>query len=167
VSNALAAAAVGLVDGLALHDIASGLAQADVQLRVRTHRGRGGSTLIDDTYNASPSSVLAALDLLAEIQGRRIAVLGGMAELGAASHEGHLTVGRRAAETADVIYAIGDEAQLIAESAQDAGHKHVYGCRTKEQGAEALSRDLRVDDVVLFKASRAMAFETLIEELKE
>ena len=167
VSNALAAAAVGLADGLSLEDVAAALAEADVQVRIRTHIGRSGATLIDDTYNASPSSVMAALDLLAEIPGRRIAVLGEMAELGPASHEGHLAVGRRAAETADIIHAIGEEAKLIAQAARDAGHRAVHGWSTKEEAAEALLAGLREDDVVLLKASRAMAFETLVEALKE
>ncbi len=167
VSNALAAAAVGLADGMSLEEVGAALAEADVQVRIRTHRGRNGATLIDDTYNASPASVTAALDLLAEIPGRRIAVLGDMAELGAASHEGHLTVGGRAAETADIIHAIGEEAQLIAQAARDAGHRAVRQWSNKAEAAEALLADLRRDDVVLLKASRAMAFETLVEALKE
>jgi UDP-N-acetylmuramoyl-tripeptide--D-alanyl-D-alanine ligase len=167
VSNALAAAAVGLADGLALEEVASGLESADAQVRVRTHRGRNGATLIDDTYNASPASLTAALDLLAEIPGRRIAVLGDMAELGAASREGHLTVGRRAAETADVIHAVGEEAALIAQAARDAGHGNVHHWHSKEAVAEALAGGLRQDDVVLLKASRAMAFETIVEALRE
>jgi UDP-N-acetylmuramoyl-tripeptide--D-alanyl-D-alanine ligase len=167
VSNALAAAAVGLADGLSLEDVAAGLATADVQVRIRTQVGRNGATLIDDTYNASPASMLAALDLLAEIPGRRIAVLGDMAELGVASKEGHLTVGRRAAETADVIHAVGVEAALIAQAARDTGHRDVHHWSTKEEASGALSTGLRADDVVLLKASRAMAFETLVEALKE
>ena len=167
VSNALAAAAVGLADGLSLEEIALGLAVADVQVRIKTHRGRNGATLIDDSYNASPASMLAALDLLAEIPGRRIAVLGDMAELGAASKEGHLTVGRRAADTASVIHAVGVEAALIAQAAREAGHPDVHYWRAKEEVSAALLDSLRVDDVVLLKASRALAFETLLEALKE
>jgi UDP-N-acetylmuramoyl-tripeptide--D-alanyl-D-alanine ligase len=167
VSNALAAAAAGLADGMTLTDVAGALAAAQVPLRVQVHRARGGGTILDDTYNASPASVSAALDLLAEIPGRRIAVLGDMAELGAASREGHLAVGRRAAETADVIHAIGEEAGLIAQAAREAGHRDVHHWPTKEAACDALAEDLRPDDVVLLKASRAIALETLLEALKE
>lgn len=167
VSNALAAAAVGLADGMSLAEVAAALGRAQVPLRIQVHRARGGGTILDDTYNASPVSVSAALDLLAEIPGRRIAVLGDMAELGAASDEGHLVVGRRAAETADVIHAVGEEAALIAKAARAAGHRTVHHWPAKEQAAEALLADLRPDDVVLLKASRALALETLLEVLKE
>jgi len=167
VSNALAAAAVGLADGMALAEVSAALAAAEVPLRLQVHRGRNGCTLLDDTYNASPASMAAALDLLAEIPGRRIALLGDMAELGAASREGHLATGRRAAETADVIHAVGEEAQLIADGARAGGHDNVHHWSTKEQAAEAVAGDLRPDDVILLKASRAMAFETLLDVLKE
>jgi UDP-N-acetylmuramyl pentapeptide synthase len=89
-----------------------------------------------------------------------------MAELGAASKEGHVTVGRRAAEAADVIHAVGDEAALIAQEAREAGHRDVHHWRSKEELQEVLSHELRSHDVVLFKASRAMAFETLVEKLR-
>ena len=167
VSNALAAAAVGLADGLTVAEVAEGLAHADIQVRFRTYPGHNGSLLIDDTYNASPASMNAALDLLAEIPGRRVAVLGDMGELGAASEEGHMTVGRRAAETASVIHAVGVEAALIARTARDAGHRETHHWPTKEAACEALLAGTQPDDVVLLKASRAMAFETLVEALKE
>jgi len=165
VSNALAAAAVGLADGLSLEEVAAGLANADVRVRIKIRGGHAGATLIDDTYNASPASMAAALDLLAEIPGRRIAVLGDMGELGAASKEGHQTVGQRAAETADIIHAVGEEAALISQAARDAGHKDVYHWLTKDEAGTALLSTLQADDVVLLKASRAMAFETLVEAL--
>jgi UDP-N-acetylmuramoyl-tripeptide--D-alanyl-D-alanine ligase len=167
VSNTLAAAAVALADGMPLRDVAGALEQARVPLRLQVHRARGGATLLDDTYNASPASMAAALDLLAEIPGRRVAVLGDMAELGAAEHEAHLAVGRRAAETADVIHAIGDKASLIAQAARDGGHRAVFHYETKEAAADAVVRDLRPDDVVLLKASRAMALEMLLEKLRD
>jgi UDP-N-acetylmuramoyl-tripeptide--D-alanyl-D-alanine ligase len=167
VSNALAAAAVALADGFSLDDVAAALASARVPLRVQVHRAKGGGMIIDDTYNASPASMAAALDLLAEIPGHRIAVLGDMAELGAAADEGHLAAGRRAAETADAVHAVGELAQLIARAAREAGHSDVHHWPTKEAVAEALLPALRPDDVVLVKGSRAMAMETLVEALKE
>ncbi|MEX0785679.1 MAG: UDP-N-acetylmuramoyl-tripeptide--D-alanyl-D-alanine ligase [Dehalococcoidia bacterium] len=167
VSNALAAAAVGLADGMPLRDVVAALETAEVPLRLHVFRAKGGGTILDDTYNASPASMAAALDLLAEIPGRRIAVLGEMAELGAASREGHLAVGRRAAETADIIHAVGEQGELIAEAARASGHHAIYEYPTKEAALEAVSAGLRPDDVVLLKASRAMAFETLLEALKE
>src|SRR3990172_7213400 len=108
VSNGLAAAAVALAEGMSLGEVATALGRAQVPLRIQVHRGRAGSTILDDTYNASPASMAAALDLLAEIPGRRPALLGAMAELGPAAPEGHLAVGRRAAETADIIHAVGE-----------------------------------------------------------
>jgi UDP-N-acetylmuramoyl-tripeptide--D-alanyl-D-alanine ligase len=167
VSNTLAAAAVALADGMSLAEVAGALAQARVPLRIQVYRARGGGTILDDTYNASPASMAAALDLLAEIPGRRIAVLGDMAELGAAEEEGHLAVGRRAAETADVIHAVGEKATLVAQAARNGGHRAVHHWPTKEVAAEAVAADLRPDDVVLLKASRAMALETLLDVLKE
>jgi UDP-N-acetylmuramoyl-tripeptide--D-alanyl-D-alanine ligase len=167
VSNALAAAAVGLADGLSLNDVASALHDARVPLRIQVHRAPNGATILDDTYNASPASVTAALDLLAEIPGRRIAVLGDMAELGGASDEGHRAVGRRASETADVIHAVGDQAALIAEAARAGGHRDVHHWPSKEAAAEAIGGDLRPDDVVLLKASRAIELETLVGDLEE
>jgi UDP-N-acetylmuramoyl-tripeptide--D-alanyl-D-alanine ligase len=167
VSNALAAAAVALADGMSLAEVAAALGQARVPLRIQVHRARGGGTILDDTYNASPASMAAALDLLAEIPGRRVAVLGDMAELGAAEREGHLAVGRRAAETADVIHTVGDLAAIIAESARKTGHGATYHWPTKDAAGEALAADMQPDDVVLLKASRAMELETLLDVLKE
>jgi UDP-N-acetylmuramoyl-tripeptide--D-alanyl-D-alanine ligase len=167
VSNALAAAAVGLADGMSLAEVAAALGTARVPLRVQVHQGRGGCTILDDTYNASPASMAAALDLLAEIPGRRIAVLGDMAELGAAEREGHLAVGRRAAETADVIHAIGELGGLVAEAAREAGHRETHHWSSKEAAGERLAGDLGPDDVVLLKASRAVALETMLDVLKE
>ncbi len=167
VSSALAAAAVALADGMSLAEVAAALASAQVPLRIQAHRGRGGCTILDDSYNASPASMAAALDLLAEIPGRRVAVLGDMKELGAAERESHVAVGRRAAETADVIHTVGEVAGIIAEAAREAGHDSTHHWSTKEEAGEALAADLRPDDVVLLKASRAMALETLLAVLKE
>jgi UDP-N-acetylmuramoyl-tripeptide--D-alanyl-D-alanine ligase len=90
-----------------------------------------------------------------------------MRELGAAEAEGHRDVGRRAAEVADVIYAVGDLGRWIGDAAIQAGHDAVHIVLDKAEIAPQLLPDLWPGDVVLLKASRAMALETLLDELKE
>ena len=164
--NALAAVTVALVEGMKLEEVAQALAVARVPLRLHVYRGRNDSTLLDDTYNASPASMLAALELLADLPGRRIAVLGDMRELGAEEHEGHRVVGREAARVAQIIYAVGELGRLIGEEAKRAGHPAVSLWPSKEAAAKQLAEELQVGDVVLLKASRAMALETVVPELK-
>lgn len=160
--NALPAAAAGLAEGLALDEVVSALAVAQVPLRLSVHRARCGATILDDTYNASPSSMMAALDLLAELPGRRIAVLGDMRELGGLEEEGHRSVGLRAAEVAQLIYVVGDLGRLTGEAARLAGHDGVSFWRSKQEAAQDLRGRLEPGDVVLLKASRAMALETTL-----
>jgi UDP-N-acetylmuramoyl-tripeptide--D-alanyl-D-alanine ligase len=167
VHNALAAAAVGIVDGLELADVASALSEAQVPARLKAHRGINGSTLIDDAYNASPASMKAALDLLGEVPGRKIAVLGDMRELGPAELESHQEVGRAAAEVADLIFAIGELGRWIGDAAIQAGHGGVQIMMDKADVASALLPELQPGDVVLLKASRALALESLLDDLKE
>ena len=110
VHNALAGAAVGLAAGMTLDEIAAGLADGwSAPHRVAIVR-LGGVTIVDDSYNASPRSVIAALDLLAGLPGRRGAVLGEMLELGDASEEGHREVGEAAARTVDWLMVVGSGA---------------------------------------------------------
>jgi UDP-N-acetylmuramoyl-tripeptide--D-alanyl-D-alanine ligase len=165
--NALAAAAAGLVEGLALDEVVSALAVAQVPLRLTVHRARCGATILDDTYNASPSSMMAAFDLLAELPGRRIAMLGDMRELGAMEEQGHRSVGQRVAEVADLIYVVGDLGRLTGEAARQVGHGGVSFWSSKEEAARDLRRRLEPGDVVLLKASRAMALETVLPLLVE
>jgi UDP-N-acetylmuramoyl-tripeptide--D-alanyl-D-alanine ligase len=163
--NALAAATVGLADGLSLQEIAAVLAAADILLRLRVLSGPQGSTILDDTYNASPASMLAALDLLAELPGRHLALLGDMLELGTFEEEGHCLVGERAARTTDILYTVGERGRIIGEAAQAAGHQDVRFLASKEKAAAAIRETLSEGDRLLVKASRAMALETVIEEL--
>jgi len=165
--NALAAAAAALVEGLALDEVVSALAVAQVPLRLSVHRARCGATILDDTYNASPSSMMAALDLLAELPGRRIAVLGDMRELGALEELGHRSVGQRAAEVAQLIYVVGELGRLTGEEARLAGHDAVSFWSSKEEAAQDLRQRLEPGDVVLLKASRAMALETTLPLLMD
>ena len=166
VHNALAAAAVALTDGLDLEEIAAALSEAQIPTRLAAHPGVNGSLVIDDTYNASPASMRAALDLLGEVPGRKFAVLGDMRELGAAEGEGHREVGRHAAGVADVIYAVGDLGRWIGDAAQAAGHRDVHIVADKGEIAPSLAPRLRPGDVVLLKASRALALETVRDELR-
>ena len=101
VHTVLRAAAVGLVEGLTWDEIVRGLQESQAQLRMVAVRAENGALILDDTYNASPESVLAALNLLEELKGRRIAVLGDMLELGQYERAGHEKVGARAAEVAN------------------------------------------------------------------
>ncbi len=166
VHNALAAAAAGLTEGIALADIAEALTEAQIPTRLSAHKGANGSTIINDTYNASPDSMRAALDLLGEVPGRKFAVLGDMRELGDAGHDGHIDIGRRAAEVADVIFAVGDLGRWIGDAAFKAGHSDVHIVMDKSEIAPALLPQLAPGDVVLVKASRALALETVVEALE-
>ncbi|HVP04796.1 MAG TPA: UDP-N-acetylmuramoyl-tripeptide--D-alanyl-D-alanine ligase [Dehalococcoidia bacterium] len=163
---ALAAAAVALEEGMTPDEVASALREARLDLRLTVRTGPNGSTIIDDSYNASPASMIAALDLLSESKARRrIAVLGHMRELGAAEDEGHEQVGRHAATTCDVLMVCGEDARLLAEAARAAGHTGVRLLATPEETAETLRQELREGDVCLVKASRAVGLESVVEAL--
>jgi UDP-N-acetylmuramoyl-tripeptide--D-alanyl-D-alanine ligase len=163
---ALAAAAVAMEEGLRLSEVANALAQSRPELRSRVLRGPNGATILDDSYNASPASMLAALDLLAELPGRRIALLGDMLELGAAEVDGHRQVGERAAMACDLLLVVGTRAQPLAEAAEG-GTAEVRGLASNAQAIDMLKRELREGDHVLIKASRAMAFEEVVSALTE
>ncbi len=123
VHTVLRAAAVGLVEGLTWQEIVAGLRSGHAQLRLVAVRTQSGALMLDDTYNASPESTLAALNLLAEIEGHKIAVLGDMLELGPYAEQGHEMVGVRAAEVADELVTVGELGRIIAASARTAGMK--------------------------------------------
>ncbi len=161
----LAAAAVALTEGMALDEIADALAEARPDLRLRVLPGPNASTIIDDSYNASPASMLAALDLLAGMPRRRIALLGEMRELGAAEEEGHRQVGERAASACDLLLVLGEKARPLAEAALAAGLEDVRRLESAEAAVEALRAELGKGDHLLVKASRALALETVVDAL--
>ncbi|GBD13248.1 UDP-N-acetylmuramoyl-tripeptide--D-alanyl-D-alanine ligase [bacterium HR24] len=164
--NALAAAAVALALGMEWEEVVEALAAARSELRLRLVAGPGGSTIIDDSYNASPASVMAALDLLAEMPGRRLALLGDMRELGEVAEAAHREVGAHAARTCHVLLAVGEMARLVAEAARTAGHPDVRLLADKDEAIRVLARELRAGDYLLVKASRALALETVVEALR-
>jgi len=169
VHTALRAAAVGLVEGLSWEEILSGLQQTHAQLRLVAVPGPGGSILLDDTYNASPDSTIAALNLLAELEGRRLAVLGDMLELGSYEEAGHRMVGARAAAVADELLTVGPRARWIAEEATRAGlpASHVVHVESAEQAIKALRLRVGAGDVILVKGSRGMRMDQIVDELAE
>jgi UDP-N-acetylmuramoyl-tripeptide--D-alanyl-D-alanine ligase len=168
VHTALRSAAVGLVEGLGWQEIVEGLRTTHTQLRLVAVRARSGALLLDDTYNASPDSTLAALNLLEELEGRKVAVLGDMLELGPYERQGHERVGVRAAEVADRLITIGERARVIAETARAAGF--VPGSITvlsnSTEAIELLSEQLESDDVVLVKGSRGMEMDRIVSALE-
>jgi UDP-N-acetylmuramoyl-tripeptide--D-alanyl-D-alanine ligase len=169
VHNALAAAAVGRAAGLSLEEVAAGLADGwSAPHRAQLVRA-GGVTLVDDSYNASPRSVVAALELLGGLPGRRGAVLGEMLELGEASEEGHRTVGEAAARTVDWLVVVGRDAAPIAEGALDAGMDpgRVSTARDADAVLATLPPRLRAGDVVLVKASRGIGLDRLVDGLRD
>jgi len=168
VHTVLAAAAVGLIEGLTWEEIVSGLRNVPEQLRLLVVPGRNGATLIDDTYNSSPTSALAALNLLAEMPGRHLAVLGDMLELGSYEAEGHRLVGRRATEVAAALVAVGPRGRLIGEEARAVGMPpEAVHCAADNAAAVALLQGLlQPGDFVLIKGSRGMAMEAIVNALR-
>jgi UDP-N-acetylmuramoyl-tripeptide--D-alanyl-D-alanine ligase len=168
VHNGLAAAAVGIAAGVGLGQIGEGLAQG----WSAPHRGQvvraGGVTIVDDSYNASPGSVKAALELLGGLPGRRVAVLGEMLELGDGHISGHLDVGEAAAGIVDLLVVVGDEALAIADGARDAGldPAKVLLVHDRDAALDVLRPRLRDGDVVLVKASRGVALDLLVDALR-
>lgn len=169
VSNALLAAAVGNAVGLSIEQIAVGLES------VKLVGGRlrkveiGGIVILDDTYNANPESVLAALRTLAcfpiEEGAHRIAVLGRMGELGHYTQTGYDRVGRGAAEAVDCLVTVGKETGPMAEAARSAGLERVYTVPDHTSATTLLRSITRPGDIVLIKGSRAAAMETILNQL--
>jgi len=168
VHTALRATAAGLVEGLSWGEIINGLHQGNNQLRLVAVRTPSGAMILDDTYNASPESTLAALNLLQGMKGRRIAVLGDMLELGIYEREGHEMVGLRAAEVVDWLVAVGERAKIIAESAQSAGLKpsQISWVKDVAQATQVLKDQLKDGDVVLVKGSHGLRMDRMIAELE-
>jgi len=169
VHTALCAASVALVLGMSWEEIIAGLRDQTSQLRLVAVPGPCESTILDDTYNASPASSIAALNLLGELSGRKLAVLGDMYELGAYTEEGHRLVGRRAREVVELLVTVGPLGRMIGEEAQEAGMA-ATAIHQVETGAEAaaLVRTLvQPGDVILIKGSRGLKMEQIVADLAQ
>jgi len=167
IHNALAAAAVGHAAGFDAITIGAALAVGFSAPHRTTMIEAGAWRILDDSYNASPDSMVAVLDLLASLPGRRVAVLGEMRELGPEAPEGHRRVGRHAAEVAQLLVAVGIGGALIAEGARRAGRSglEVLEAPDAEAALDLLRPRLQPGDTILIKGSRAVELERLIPPL--
>ena len=165
VGDAMAAITVGLKLAVPSERIAESLAS------FRNMSGRqeifkaGEYTIINDCYNAGPESMTAALGVLGNRPGRRIAVLGDMLELGDCAQAEHYKVGRIAAEKADLVFAYGPHAGRVIDGTLTGGMPETMGRAfdSREEMAKALKRAARPGDVLLFKASHGMHLELVLE----
>ena len=167
--NALLAIALGAELGLTREQISRGLAECQPPIMRLNFFEANGVRVLDDSYNANTDSAVAALETLCGLpfQGRRVAVLGDMAELGAHSAAAHAEVGRRTAELAvGQLFAVGKMAAVTAQAARDAGLMRVFEFAEVEAAWNVLRSFLKPGDVVLLKASRAARLERIAEMLK-
>jgi UDP-N-acetylmuramoyl-tripeptide--D-alanyl-D-alanine ligase len=169
VVNALFAIAVGAELGLSRAEIQTGLAECKPPKMRLQFWEANGVRVLDDAYNANADSTIAALETLCDLplQGRRVAVLGDMGELGAHSESAHAEVGRRAAELKiGQLFAVGKMAAVTAKAARDGGLTRVVEFENVEAAVKVVRNFLRAGDVVLLKASRAARLERIAETLK-
>src|SRR5438874_3724646 len=165
VQNAMLAVAAGRAFGVSLEDCAAGLAATPLTKARLQIREINGVQFIDDSYNANPDSMKAALRTLMELEsdGKRIAVLGRMLELGAESERGHREVGETAATLGiDHLIAIADD--TIADAAEKAGLENSAVAKDASEAAEMLSEIVAPGDLVLIKGSRSSRTELVLDE---
>jgi UDP-N-acetylmuramoyl-tripeptide--D-alanyl-D-alanine ligase len=167
VHTALRATAVGLAEGMSWDQILEGLQDRRAPLRLVAVPGPQGSTLLDDTYNANPESTIAALNLLAELEGRKIAVLGDMLELGPYEESGHRKVGLRAMDVADILVTVGELGRIIGNEARRNGMPvdRLRLCASNDEAVEFLKQAIRPGDMVLVKGSRGLHMEDIVAAL--
>ena len=166
----LIAAAVGEHFGLTADEIEQGIARfVPTRMRMNLVQRGNGITILDDTYNANPQSMRAAISVLADSRSAwKLAVLGDMFELGPYSPALHTGVGEYLGKRKiDCLVAVGDQARYLAEGAQSAGMTAVYPCADKKAAREILPGLIRPDSTILVKASRGMRMEELVDQLLE
>lgn len=167
VMNTLAACAVGLELGLTLEQIQKGISCfVPTQMRMNIIKTQYNITIINDVYNANPVSMKASIDVLAKAEGRKVAILGFMGELGENQKQMHKEVGEYVAQKKiDVLISIGDVAECYDEGAKQKGMKEVYHFESQQDFWKNTSL-LKEGDTVLIKASRSRQFEKTVEKLQ-
>jgi UDP-N-acetylmuramoyl-tripeptide--D-alanyl-D-alanine ligase len=167
VHTVLRATAVGLIEGLTWDEIIPGLRDLTAQLRLVAVPGPNDSIILDDTYNSSPESAVAALNLLEDLDGRRVAVLGDMLELGPVEETSHRIVGRRARSVAHILVSVGPRGQYIAEEALAVGMppQRVFITENSEEAIPLLERIIGSGDIILVKGSRGVKMDRIVAAL--
>jgi UDP-N-acetylmuramoyl-tripeptide--D-alanyl-D-alanine ligase len=165
----LAATAIALNEGLDWETIQTGLSKSNIDLRMKHEVLPNNVTLIDDTYNASPESTIAALKLLGQLSGRRVAILGDMLELGQYEKSGHSAVGEFSVTAADMLLLVGERSKYTQQSALDHGfsHQNIMWFPNADSAANPASDLLQKGDVVLVKGSNSMHMDRIIKAIKE
>lgn len=165
VVNALAAVTVGLTCGLMPEQIREGLKSfRNTGMRQRIY-DREGLHIIEDCYNAGPESMRASFRVLDRAKGRKIAVLGGMLELGSYATQEHYLVGREAAATVDMLFVYGANSEEYVRGAMEAGLQNAWKFDTHEALTAALQAELLPGDTLLIKGSRGMKMERVLQNL--
>ena len=168
--SALAALGVGLSQDFNLIDISESLSQYKAPVgRLRLVEGIKNTYILDDTYNASPKAVHAALDTLADLPaaGRKIAILGDMLELGKYTVEAHKAIADRAIKVANIIFAVGPRAKFISEEAKSQGFSpdNIFEFSTSWEAGKLLQEIMKEGDLILIKGSQGMRMEKIVEEI--
>jgi len=168
--NASLAAAAALDIGVSMEEIVRGLQKLELTDKRLSIKGKNGIKVIDDTYNASPDSMKAGIDVLISTKGvRHVAVLGDMYELGESSEQYHKEVGMYAAQKGvNLVVGIGETAKFIALGAEEADNDaNVAYFESKEEFIEKLEEYVGIGDVILVKGSRGMAMEKIVNKILE
>ncbi|MEK9154747.1 MAG: UDP-N-acetylmuramoyl-tripeptide--D-alanyl-D-alanine ligase [Patescibacteria group bacterium] len=164
-------ALVGVIYGINLVEAAEALSAnyKPAKARMNLIYGIKNSYIIDDSYNASPLSMESALETLKELEGeRKIAILGDMLELGKYSIEAHESIGKLAAQSADILITVGPRGKFMADSAIISGleKNKVLFFDTAEEALNSIKKLLKKDDIILIKASHAVGLDKIVEEIK-
>jgi len=166
---AASAAAVGLVFGMGLEEVAESLGGYAVPAgRGRLLPGIKKSMILDDTYNASPLSMQEALDTTAGLEAKRkVCVLGDMLELGRYTLEAHEDAGRSAAQVCDILVTVGVRGKLIAESAASTGMKRsqIFTFQNIREAGMQVQQKIRKGDLILVKGSQGVRMERVVKEI--
>lgn len=167
---ALSAFAVGISQGLNIVSMRKALLEHEsAPGRMRIIEGINNSTIIDDSYNASPKAVEEALNSLEKINtnGRKIAVLGDMMELGSHSHDEHIKIGRTTAQIADILIVVGMRAKYIVQGAieKNMKKKNIFEFADSKSAGDKLAGILQEGDIALVKGSQSMRMEKIVEKV--
>jgi UDP-N-acetylmuramoyl-tripeptide--D-alanyl-D-alanine ligase len=165
VAAGLAAIGIAAESGIPLDEAALALSAMEPPPHRMSVRRTQDLVIIDDSYNASPAAVSAALALLRTQESRRVAVIGDMRELGALSDAAHADAGREAATSADLLIGVGELAGALVRSAREAGLRDAHHAGDAGEALIVLRRLVRPGDTVLVKGSHAIGLDAVADAL--